>query len=152
MKCQANLIRSKGACKQEVFSIKKNTMKNITIIYLTILYLFSFYLNAQQAKVVNTEKKTDNYTYIDRLKTYERISDKGYNSVEVLKKVGDSYFYEDEFDKAEECYAKLFGLTSELEPQYYYRYSIALRARGKTEQAEQYLKRYNEISTGLQSK
>lgn len=102
--------------------------------------------------ITDKAKKTDQFAYIDIVKTYERVSDKGFSSVEMLKIVGDSYFFNDELDKAEECYTRLFGLTTDLEPQYYYRYSIALKAKGKTEQAELYLQKFNEMSSKLNKK
>lgn len=97
-------------------------------------------------------KRKDGHAYIDIIKTYERVSDKGYESIDMLKKVGDSYFFDDELEKAEKCYTKLFSLTTKLEPEYYYRYSISLRAMGKTEQANEILKKYNELSSKQTSK
>lgn len=97
-------------------------------------------------------KKTDSYAYIDIIKTYERVSDKGYESIDMLKKVGNSYFFNDELEKAEKCYGKLFSLTTDLEPEYYYRYSIALKAMGKTEQADEFFKKFNQLSSNKASK
>ncbi|HEU4789680.1 MAG TPA: hypothetical protein VFS71_08355 [Flavobacterium sp.] len=97
-------------------------------------------------------KKTDSYAYIDIIKTYERVSDKGYESIDMLKKVGNSYFFNDELEKAEKCYGKLFSLTTDLEPEYYYRYSIALKAMGKTEQSDEFFKKFNQLSSNKTSK
>lgn len=91
-------------------------------------------------------KKAENYAYIDILKTYERISEKGYKSIPVLKKLGNDYFFNDEFEKAAKSYGELFSLTTELEPEYYYRYSISLKAIGQNEKANEYLKKFNQLS------
>ncbi|MDR6844406.1 hypothetical protein [Flavobacterium granuli] len=106
-------------------------------------------LNIENSKLSISEapKKVDSYAYIDIIKTYERVSEKGYESIDMLKKVGNSYFFNDELDKAEKCYTKLFSKTSDLEPEYYYRYSIALKSIGKTEKSNEYLKKFNQLSS-----
>jgi tetratricopeptide (TPR) repeat protein len=121
-------------------------MKKNLLLYLTILCLFSFNNYAQKAKVSSEDKKSDNYAYIDAVKTYERVSDKGYKSVDMLKKMGNAYFFNEELDKAAKCYGELCDMTADLEPEYYYRYSIALKAIGENEKASEYLKKFNQLS------
>lgn len=93
--------------------------------------------------ISETPKKKDSYAYIDVVKTYERVTDKGYESIDMLKKVGNSYFFNSEYDKAEKCYTKLFSITKNLEPEYYYRYSITLKAIGNTQKSDEFLKKFN---------
>jgi tetratricopeptide (TPR) repeat protein len=121
-------------------------MKKNLLLYLTMLCLFSFNNYAQKAKVSNEDKKSDNYAYIDAVKTYERVSDKGYKSPDMLKKIGNAYFFNEEFDKAAKCYGELCDMTADLEPEYYYRYSIALKAIGENEKASENLKKFNQLS------
>lgn len=123
--------------EQQVPSLKADTLKKIPSASITIS---------------DKAKKTDSYAYIDIIKTYERVSDKGFESVDMLKKVADSYFFNDELEKAEKCYSKLFNLTTDLQPEYYYRYSISLRAVGKKEQADEFLKKFNQLSSNKTSK
>jgi len=106
-------------------------------------------LKTENAKISISDapKKVDSYAYIDVIKTYERVAEKGYESVDMLKKMGDSYFFNDELDKAESCYSKLFSKTSNLEPEYYYRYSITLKSVGKIDKANEYLKKFNQLSS-----
>jgi tetratricopeptide (TPR) repeat protein len=106
-------------------------------------------LKIENAKISISDapKKGDSYAYIDIIKTYERVADKGYESIDMLKKIGDSHFFNDELDKAEKCYGKLFSKTSDLEPEYYYRYSIALKSVGKIDKANEYLKKFNQLSS-----
>jgi tetratricopeptide (TPR) repeat protein len=122
-------------------------MKKNLLLYLTMLCLFSFNNYAQKAKVVSNEaQKKDNYAYIDAVKTYERVSDKGYKSPDMLKKMGNAYFFNEEFDKAVKCYGELCDMATDLEPEYYYRYSISLKAIGENEKASENLKKFNQLS------
>jgi tetratricopeptide (TPR) repeat protein len=124
-------------------------MKKNLLLYLTILYLFSFSNYAQKAQVSNDAKKSDNYVYINTAKTYERVSDKGYKSPEILKKMGNTYYFNDDFEKAAKCYGELCNMTTDLEPVIYYRYSIVLKAIGENEKASDNLKIFNQLSGNL---
>ncbi|PKB18925.1 hypothetical protein [Flavobacterium sp. 5] len=97
--------------------------------------------------ISDAPKKKDSYAYIDVIKTYERVADKGYESVDMLKKVGNSYFFNDEFEKAEKCYSKLFSITTDVEPEYYYRYSITLKSMGNIQKSDEFLKKFNQLSS-----
>lgn len=103
--------------------------------------------NPAKILIAEAPKKADTYAYIDIIKTYERVADKGYESVDMLKKMGNSYFFNDELEKAEKCYSKLFSKTADLEPEYYYRYSIALKSIGKIEKSDEFLKKFNQLSS-----
>jgi outer membrane protein OmpA-like peptidoglycan-associated protein len=121
-------------------------MKNKILLYLAILSLFSFNNYAQKAKVSKADKKYDNYAYIDAIKTYERVSGKGYKSAEMYQKLGNAYFFNAELDKAAKWYGELFALTSDVDPEYYYRYAHCLRSIGENDKANEMLKLYNEKS------
>ncbi|WP_281239806.1 tetratricopeptide repeat protein [Flavobacterium praedii] len=95
----------------------------------------------------DTPKKADSYASIDIIKTYERVAEKGFESLDMMKKLANSYFFNDEFDKAEKYYTKIFAKTTDIEPEYYYRYSITLKAVGKIEKSNEYLKKFNQLSS-----
>ncbi|MGQ7947506.1 tetratricopeptide repeat protein [Flavobacterium sp. WC2509] len=97
--------------------------------------------------ISDAPKKDSIYAYIDIIKTYERVSDQGYESIEMLKKLGNSYFFNDEFEKAEKCYNKLFNITANLEPDFYYRYSIILKSMGNIQKSEEFLKKFQQLSS-----
>ena len=122
----------------ETKQIEQTTLKSDTILK-----------SQNQTKISITEapKKVDTYAYIDIIKTYERVAEKGYESIDMLKKMGNSYFFNDELEKAEKCYSKLFSKTSDLEPEYYYRYSISLKSIGKIEKSKEYLVKFNQLSS-----
>jgi hypothetical protein len=102
--------------------------------------------NSNKLSISDKPKKVDTSAYIDIIKTYERVVEKGYEPIEILKKLADSYFFNNELENSEKYYGKLFGKTTDLEPEYYYRYSAALRSKGQIEMADQYLKKFNELS------
>jgi outer membrane protein OmpA-like peptidoglycan-associated protein/tetratricopeptide (TPR) repeat protein len=132
--------------KENKNSLKINIMKKNILLYLTILSLFSLNNYAQKAKISSADKKYDNYAYIDAIKTYERMANKGYKSAEMFQKLGNAYFFNAELDKAAKWYGELFALTSTVDPEYYYRYAHCLRSIGQNDKANEMLKLYNEKS------
>lgn len=75
-----------------------------------------------------TPKKKENYVTIDIVNTYERVLEKGYKSVDMLTKVADRHFLNNELEAAAKWYNQLFELTKELDAVHYYRYAKSLEA------------------------
>ncbi|WPO78211.1 OmpA family protein [Flavobacterium sp. KACC 22761] len=117
-------------------------MKNYTILCLIILNFFCGY--SQESKVKSGDKKYDGYAYIDAIKTYEKVADKGYKSEDLFKKLGNSYYFNSQFEDATKWYGELFALNPTPEAEYYYRYAQSLKSAGQTDKANAIL---NEFST-----
>jgi outer membrane protein OmpA-like peptidoglycan-associated protein/tetratricopeptide (TPR) repeat protein len=119
-------------------------MKNIILLYITIVSVFSFNIYSQKARVTAADKKYDNYAYIDAIKTYERVAEKGYKSVDMFKKLGNAYYFNGELDKAAKWYGELFAMATDtdLEAEYYYRYAQSLRSIGQNDKADEMLQKF----------
>lgn len=100
---------------------------------------FSFDSYSQNSKVAAGDKKYDSYAYIDAIKTYERVAEKGYKSEDMFKKLGNSYYFNSDFDGAAKWYGELFAMNSPAEPEYYYRYAQSLKSTGQMDKANQVL-------------
>jgi len=94
---------------------------------LVLLIVFSFRAVAQNETYYKTDKVGEKYAYVDVIKTYEKVAAKGYKSVDLFQKLGNSSYSNCELEKAAEWYTKLFSITTDLEPVYYYRYAESLR-------------------------
>ena len=75
-------------------------MKNYIILYITIVSVFSFNGYSQKAKITSADKKYDSYAYVDAIKTYERVAEKGYKSADMFQKLGNAYYFNSDFEKA----------------------------------------------------
>ena len=115
-------------------------MKN-NLLLLVIISAFSFQGYAQTEKVYITDKISDKYAYIDVVKTYERVAAKGYKSVDLFQKLGNSCYEKLDYAKAADWYCELFVLTSDLNPEYYQRYSKSLRSIGQIDTANELLEK-----------
>ena len=119
-------------------------MKKNILCYITIISVFSSNIYCQKTKITAADKKYDNYAYVDAIKTYERVAEKGYKSVDMFQKLANAYYYNGELDKAVKWYEELFTMATEkdLEPEYYYRYAQSLRSTGQNGKANEILEKF----------
>ncbi|KAF2514363.1 OmpA family protein [Flavobacterium zhairuonense] len=118
-------------------------MKNYIFLCLTFVSVFSLDSYSQQSKVNAGDKKYNNYAYVDAIKTYEKVANKGYKSEEMFKKLGNSYYFNSDFDGAAKWYGELFAMNSNIEPEYYYRYAQSLKSIGETKKANKILDEFD---------
>ena len=85
------------------------------------------------------------YAYIIKIKTYERIANKGYKSADIFKKLGNVYYFNSDMEKAAKWHSELFALTN-VETEYYYRYAHSLRVIGDNDKANEMLEKFNQLS------
>lgn len=111
------------------------------MIFCMTISLVSFKIYSQNEKVYITDKINDKYAYVNATKTYERVAEKGYKSVDLFQKLGNSYYSNSRLDKAAKWYGELFAMTSDLDAEYYSRYAKCLMFIDQNDQANEIMKR-----------
>lgn len=114
-----------------------------------ILYTLSFlllFLNtiAQTGKINYADTKYEKYAYIDAIKIYENVADKGYKDEKMFQRLGNSYYFNGELVKALKWYDELFAMNEQQEPEYLYRYAQCLKAAGNYTKADATLEKFNQ--------
>ena len=128
-------------------SSKIISMKNNILLYITLITAFSLNIYSQKAKVKAADKQYEKYAYIDAIKTYEKVADKGYKSVDLFENLGNSYYFNGELDKSAKWYGELFAMnTNDIEPEYYFRYAQSLQSIGENDKAMEFLTLFNQKS------
>ncbi len=115
-------------------------------VYIILALLISYTNYSQPTKVKKADKEYDKYAYVDAIKTYERVFEKGYKSADMLQRLGNAYYFNADLDNAAKWYCELFNFTQDLEPEYYYRYSQSLKAIKDYKKADEMLAKFNEKS------
>lgn len=115
-------------------------------LYISLLLVGTFLSNAQEAKVKRADKAYEKFAFIDAIKTYETVAENGYKDAEMFKKLGNSYYFNSEFDKANKWYEELFAMGTVSEPEYYYRYSQTLKSVNNYQKANEMLDQFNKLS------
>ncbi|MGO4771823.1 OmpA family protein [Flavobacterium sp. W22_SRS_FK3] len=118
-------------------------MKNC-ILFLITISIFSFEGYTQESKVRSAGKDYANYAYIDAIKIYEKVAEKGYKSEELFKKLGNAYYFNSQFESAAKWYGELFAFnTDEIGSEYYYRYAQSLKSSGQMDKANKMMDEFN---------
>jgi outer membrane protein OmpA-like peptidoglycan-associated protein/tetratricopeptide (TPR) repeat protein len=112
------------------------------IIFILALSLNGFLMNAQEVKINKADKNYDKFAYVDAIKTYEKVADKGYKSAEVFQKLGNAYYFQSKLEEANKWYTELFAMNQELEPELYFRYAQTLKAIGDYKKADQIMEKF----------
>lgn len=118
-------------------------MKNYILLCITIIIVFSIDSYSQQSKIKAADKKYDSYAYIDAIKVYEKVANKGYKSEDMFKKLGNANYFNSYFDGAAKWYGELFAMSTNVEPEYYYRYAQSLKSTGQPDKANRILDEFN---------
>ncbi len=92
---------------------------------------------AQEGKIKNADKDFNQYNYINARKAYLKVVENGYASQDIYEKIGDSYYFNAELEKASKWYAKLYyEYKNKIDPEYLFRYSQSLKNIGQYENAD----------------
>lgn len=110
-------------------------MKNGILFYIMLLSVVSFNSSAQKSKITAADKKYDDLSYTKAVSTYERLAEKGYKSEDLYQKLGNSYYFNGELEKAAKWYTELFGMNQNQESEYCYRYAQSLKSIGQYDKA-----------------
>jgi hypothetical protein len=81
--------------------------------------------------------KKEKFVNINVVNTYEKIIDKGYKSLDMLKIVADKSYFDNDMETAVKYYAQLMDESTDLDSVYYYRYAQSLKGINQTEKANE---------------
>ncbi|MDM1045839.1 PD40 domain-containing protein [Myroides sp. 1354] len=127
--------------------IRKNIHKGLLFCFL-LSSVISF---GQTRKERKANREYDNFAYVDAIKFYEGMVDKGEINTSILSKLGDSYYFNGKFVEAFKWYDELFQgnypdkNTIALDKEYYYRYGQTLKAVNQLEKADAVLREFAEL-------
>lgn len=110
----------------------------------TIVFVFSLVLGNTdgfaQAGLKSANKGYDRWAYMDAIKMYEKVYDRGYSNQELVEKLGNAYYFNARYNEAHKYYQKLFSEyeMSGITPEYFYRYAHTLQNVGDEKEAKKY--------------
>lgn len=120
-------------------------MKKITT-YFIVFIISVMNLYSQKSSLAKGDKEYDLFAYVDAIKTYERLFEKGYKSVDMLEKLGNAYYFKADLQNAAKWYSELYSLSPDLTPEYYYRYAQSLKAIKEYDKADQMMAKFSQMN------
>jgi len=111
---------------------------------LTILVLLVTSVGfSQKNKIAKANKEFDKFAYIDAREIYLKVVEDGYESAQIFKNLGDTYYWNSDYDNAAKWYQKLIAnYPSEVEAVYYYRAAQSLKSLKKYEESDKLMDLY----------
>jgi tetratricopeptide (TPR) repeat protein len=102
-------------------------MKSIFSLLLVLFVSISSIAQNEKALKLADEKFKD-FAYVDARQIYLDVEKSGYKSENLYKKLGDSYYFNNELSKSLEWFEKLYNFKKNLEPDYLFKYAMALKS------------------------
>ncbi|MEC4117232.1 OmpA family protein [Myroides phaeus] len=126
-----------------------------TKVILCSLFCLGFSLSGFSQKVLEkkAEVEFDKFAYIDAIKLYEKVAKEGHRNADILKKLGDAYYFTGKFTEANKWYFELFEGSyidkgkGAVGSEYYYRYAETLKATGDYEKSNRVMVRFAELES-----
>ncbi|MGO4773485.1 OmpA family protein [Flavobacterium sp. W22_SRS_FK3] len=117
-------------------------MKTLFLLFI-ITRLLTFSGFAQERKLDKANQKYEQLAYIDATEIYLDVAKSGFKSEELFKKLGNSYYFNANYQEATIWYGQLFSFVGSLsESIYYLRYSQSLKAIGRDKESQQWFDKY----------
>tara|TARA_R110000796_G_scaffold75938_1_gene170017 strand:+ start:2132 stop:4069 length:1938 start_codon:yes stop_codon:yes gene_type:complete len=116
----------------------------------TIILIFITVENSigQEKVLEKANSKYEEYSFSPAIDIYKKVLDKGFVSSELLKKLGNSYYFNANYKDASLIYNRL---VTEYEPEvtadYYFRYAQTLRSLGEYDKADDLMKKFSEMTS-----
>lgn len=112
--------------------------------FITLMFLGTLFncVQAQNKKLEKADAAYSKFSFIEAAKLYEDVVKSGNNTVGVYTKLGDCYYYNGNYAKAEESYAKIINSSTKVDPEYYFRYAQTLSNSKKYKDAAAVMKIY----------
>ena len=111
--------------------------------YIYIILVVSISAFSQEKALLKADKKYKLEQYIDAISIYEKLAKKGVGSIEIFERLGDSYYFNANYEKAFIWYQKLYELNANCSSEYLYRYAQCLKSIGNIDQAKIILELYS---------
>ena len=90
------------------------------------------------------ENKYEKFAFIDSREVYEKMANKGFKSVEIFSKLGDTYYFNNDYQGALKWYNQLFKLDNkDIPTEYFFRYAQTLKNDRQYTKANDLLKRFS---------
>nr|WP_317633150.1 OmpA family protein [uncultured Flavobacterium sp.] len=131
-------------------------MKKSVIFAFLVSALFLGNTNSNaQTGLKRAQSNYEKLAYFDAIQIYEKVVKRGFTDAQLLQNIGNSYYFNGDYQQANAWYQRLFNEFSQndIPTEYYYRFAQTLQSSGEHDKANSYFKEFakqNQNSTLVQ--
>ncbi|MBR9915321.1 MAG: OmpA family protein [Algicola sp.] len=115
------------------------THKIICILAFSLVFSIG---NAQKGKIRQANKEYDNLAYLKTSEILLEVANNGYKSVDLLQKLANSFYFNNQMEEAAKWYGELMTMTDDLDPEYYFRYAQSLKSIENYSESDIWMKKF----------
>jgi outer membrane protein OmpA-like peptidoglycan-associated protein len=113
--------------------------------------LFVFFLgqlgHTQERLLTKGDDKYEEYSFSPAIDIYKRVLDKGYTSANLLKNLGNAYYFNADYKEAAVTYKRLLKeFSPDVGPEYYFRYAQTLKSLGDYDSANAMMSQFSKMT------
>ncbi|MCV6631112.1 MAG: OmpA family protein [Flavobacteriaceae bacterium] len=106
-----------------------------------LFFLLSFVGFPQKNSINKGDLLFSSYSYSYAIKYYLKAIKQGYKNPDIYQKIGNAYYFNNDFKQAYNWFKKYFDTANDIPPIYYFKYAQALKSQGKHAEAKDLLKK-----------
>lgn len=100
---------------------------------------------AQQKKLRKIKADYEDFSYVKTSEVLLEVAEKGYKNKEILQKLGNAFYFNNNMEQAAKWYDELFKLNETVDSEIYFRYALALKSIGNYEASDKWMAKFNDI-------
>ena len=102
---------------------------------------------SQEKRIEKADKEFDKLSYIDAREIYLKVVEDGYESAEIFQKLGDTYYWNSDYDNAAKWYAMLIEkFPGETKPEYYLRAAQSYKSINNYDESDKLMTAYSAMT------
>ncbi|PIE99834.1 MAG: flagellar motor protein MotB [Maribacter sp.] len=120
--------------------------RNILLV-IVLSFLFAHNTSGQEKILNKANKRYKEYSFSPAIDIYKKVLDKGYVSADLLKNLGNSYYFNADYKEAAGVYKRLLAeYDNDIGPEYYFRYSQSLKSLGEYKASEEMMSKFSSLT------
>lgn len=130
--------------------------KRILILVIVFLGYSSPFWSQEEVKVnekqgakaqAKADERYNEYSFSPAIDIYKKVLDKGYVSQDLLKRLGNAYYFNAKYEEAANVYKRLAeAYPDETEPDYFFRYAQSLKTLGEYDGASDMMSKFKQMT------
>lgn len=100
---------------------------------------------AQNGKIQSVKDDYRDFAYVKTSEVLLEVANKGYKSADLFQKLANSFYFQNKMEEAAKWYGELMNMSEVIDPEYYFRYALALKGIKDYEASDKWMKKFNEL-------